>query len=59
VVPLAARRASRTCFDGAARFDSDLRVARTGASIRGSSMVDVVLDDAGDDGLRLFEVAVA
>lgn len=45
VAPLAVRRASRTCFEGTASFDAagiDID-ARTGASIRGKSMVDVVL----------------
>lgn len=42
-VPLAARRACRTCFDGAMRLDDADIDARTGAIIRGSSMAAVVL----------------
>lgn len=43
VVPLAARRASRTCFEGAMSFEDDGIDARTGASIRGSSMAALLL----------------
>jgi hypothetical protein len=54
--PLAARRAERTCWLGATRAEDAWREARTGASIRGSSMVG--LGCAGCDGcwwLRLLD----
>jgi hypothetical protein len=52
-VPLAARRASRTYFEGAVSFLVDWRDARTGASIRGSSMAGVVVKLVFRDVLRL------
>lgn len=42
-VPLAARRACRTCFDGAMSVGDAEIDARTGANIRGSSMAAVVV----------------
>jgi hypothetical protein len=50
-VPLAARSASRTSFEGAESFELDCMDARTGASIRGSSMVGVVYGVVVGDGL--------
>lgn len=43
VVPLATRRASRTVFEGAIILAEADIVARTGASIRGSSIAVVML----------------
>ena len=57
--PLAARRASRTCFEGAASFEDDCMDARTGASIRGSSMDALVEGDDAVTVARLFEVRAA
>jgi hypothetical protein len=42
--PLAARRACRTSLDGATRVDEACIDARTGASIRGSSMAGCDVD---------------
>jgi hypothetical protein len=59
VEPLAARRASRTDFEGAivlAEADND---ARTGASIRGSSMAVVMWSTCCACFMRLFEDAAA
>jgi hypothetical protein len=42
--PLAARRACRTSLDGAMRVDEACIDARTGASIRGSSMAGCDVD---------------
>jgi hypothetical protein len=44
--PLAARRACRTCFDGATSVEDACIDARTGASIRGSSMAAVMSNGA-------------
>jgi hypothetical protein len=59
VVPLAARRASRTDFEGAMILDDADIDARTGANIRGSSMAVVVSCGVVVDFMRLFEVRAA
>jgi hypothetical protein len=59
VLPLAARRASRTCLEGAMSFDDEGIDARTGASIRGSSMAALVEGNDVVAVARLFEVRAA
>jgi hypothetical protein len=59
VLPLAARRASRTDIEGAiilAEADIDVR---TGPNIRGSSMAVVMSCGVAVDFMRLFEVGAA
>lgn len=56
VVALAARRASSTYLEGATRDDDEDMDARTGASIRGSSMAGVGLAVVVPLVSRLFEV---
>jgi hypothetical protein len=53
--PLAARRASMTRVDGAKKADGACIDARTGASIRGSSMATRVLGACGRRASRLSE----
>jgi hypothetical protein len=47
--PLAARRACRTCLDGATSVEDACIEARTGASIRGSNMAVVMSNSATTD----------